>query len=142
MLAISFPIQASDEENGENEGEKQYRMYPFTDFYSSNALKDFKTSGAKGDLSPLMFSLTKLRKILSSDFDFNKGYLRLKVNPLEQGRPDYFQLNGVDDDYGDDDEKFQEIIKQFLFESQNFAADSFILEFVKKEESRKRQRRE
>jgi hypothetical protein len=57
MLAISVPAQTSDEE----EDEEEYNMYPFTDFYSSNALEEFKASGAKGDLSPSMFSLTKLR---------------------------------------------------------------------------------
>jgi hypothetical protein len=122
--------------------EHEYRTIPFTDFYSENALQDWQHAGGKGDLSAELFSVTKLKSALSrySAFDLEKGYLRLKVTPPQEDFPEYFNLNGVEDRFGNDQEKLQEIIEQFKHDAQVLKKDTFKVDYVQHEVSRKRQR--
>jgi hypothetical protein len=62
------------------------------------------------------------------------------VDPPQEDCPEYFELNGVEDRFGDDQEKLQEIIEQFRHDAQGLKKDLFSVEYVKQEEPRKRQR--
>jgi hypothetical protein len=125
-----------------NAGDHEHRTIPFTDFYSENALKEWQEGGGRGDLSAELFSFTKLKSALSrlSAFDLDKGYIRLRVNPPKEDFPEYFNLNGVEDEFGNDEEKLEEIIEQFKHDAQVLGKDTFKVEYVQKEGSRKRQR--
>jgi hypothetical protein len=58
-------------------------------------------------LSAELFSFTKLKSVLShfSAFDLEKGYLCLKVTLPQEDLPEYFNLNGVEDRFGNNQEK-------------------------------------
>jgi hypothetical protein len=52
-------------------------------------------------------------KKLSFTVILRKGYLRLKVKPPQEDYPEYYNLEGRDDEFGDNDDRSQEIMERF-----------------------------
>lgn len=85
----------------------------------------------RDDLDKDWFSLAKFKNIIQKEFGMTGGQIRLEANPPQEGVPEYIVIDGTDDEYyGTDDEKFAEMMKQFLYESQNLKATRFVLELV------------
>ena len=81
--------------------------------------------------SPLPSSRASSRNEIS----ITGGQLCLKVNPPQQGYPEYIIIDGTDDEFlGTDDDEFVEMMDQFLYESQKLKATKFVLELIKFEE--------
>jgi hypothetical protein len=64
------------------------------------------------------FSLSKMKELMAKDLDSTTGHLRLKVNPVHNDYPEYIELDRKDYKVlGNDDEKFQTLMEQFVYEA-------------------------
>ena len=69
------------------------------------------------------------RRSLGESFGLSVGYLCAKVDPPVDGEHEYYELNDVDDT-GDDDSRWEDIMKMFEVDSHQRSKKVFVLEYV------------
>lgn len=82
------------------------------------------------DLDPKRFPFAKLQDVVGKSFTLESGYLRAKVEPPRNDLPEYLELNGADDDTGDNDSRWEEIMEMFEADSHDGGRKRFVMEYV------------